>query len=1169
MYLLGANDESEKVDCPEDGNQAAAFVGVNSSHSLGKQRKARWRSYRAVRRRWERSAARGWALLLTSSNQSIQRNPELQTEVSSGAHEVELGGSAGAGVDSTGTRQPGVEEVAKATDAAKRAAACKNDRIGAGLVEDIVSVEDSEATNDAITHAGTVSDKRVVSRDTGACAGVSALPPLPRLSSKNRQQRLQFARRSILVSRSWRQWEPPNIAPVASVDSLTQQQMPRRPQRTFMMRLPAPPPGSGLLRFLPGSKRAAYRRAGHRLFQVFRRMQHTAPAEEPILPSKVSDLAGDLGPDPEHMRASMGDFGVQQTSTETNESTRASATPASQTKRNTWNRTQGSHAPTLRGLSLLPALFRDSRDGTCSSERPVVQRAFHDPLRVTRLRARRLRRPLLLALRASLLSVQIIFRSMIMNFPGMARWLRARQAAHVNAMIRKHAAIAFPMLEEVECTQLEDDGSSIHSDNESGACTPAEQICIDEDGVAEFLCADGHVDACLGNIAGMAKNNNPDTSLASRVPWHSDLGDPAPRLTGPGKAQVSKHTRSESFTQVLDAASVGSTGSANAAAAASCTHHPPARATSSRGTSQARSRRLLETDSHSADDDDENDENVKLFHARPSASLPHEEDDKDSRDRSSCRVSTLERPQPKRGSRPNKRPTAGAFKRTFNAGSSLSETSNDHFRVLEIGGVWTEVLVIHSNAAQATRASPQAERLPSLGCKSLSVSSMGSSIDLDDWKTPSGNDMILDDGTVSPGNNRISVNNGEPAAALHRGCSVSLGTGVHLDSTSSDAPTMNGMRRIRSSSSSSSSSSTLPYTRTFIRSQQHGAVAVSRSQPSAQQAPSDSQRHLDTSRNPVQPGRRRRCQVVFLPGNPGCIELYESFLLQCAAMLAQAGHPSVEFVIHGVGLAGHDLRGLNRPGRFFDLSEQTRHKLAYIREHVGWSFAEDSNYINDDIDIDDNEDLVLIGHSTGAHIICRMLEASPALAERAHVILLTPAIAEVADGIRTAFRQRAFIFQRGARHITAGLASMILRVAPERMVSDLIDEFLAHRATPQVARRIRDLFRLAADKYHLFLNVLALAADKCLHIGDMNIALLRRFARRLVMYYVPDDPFATSDQCARVRRQVPEAHVEYESGQIYHGFILSEQQTEYVARKVVHWVLEAVRRPPSTSGAGG
>jgi pimeloyl-ACP methyl ester carboxylesterase len=486
-----------------------------------------------------------------------------------------------------------------------------------------------------------------------------------------------------------------------------------------------------------------------------------------------------------------------------------------------------------------------------------------------------------------------------------------------------------------------------------------------------------------------------------------------------------------------------------------------------------------------------------------------------------------------------------------------TEENMDYFSVLDIGGIRTEVIVIPARRLEEAQKASWPVRLLSSGRKSLSMSSMGSSFSADDPQISAFNDSNSVSDT-SPTNQELPLTLVPTEKRSPPDTTMPERTKASDRNPSVAATQVLGGRRRPSEGSS-------PRITRRVRSQDHGTIRIGNESRVGHEHPRrEHATYLELSGPEAYPMtalatkriRRRQCQVVFLPGNPGCIELYESFLLHCASILASAKHPQYDFIVHGVGLAGHDLRGLNRPGRFYDLADQTRHKLAYIRDHL--HSPGDGN----------DDTLVLVGHSTGAHIICRLLEEDPALAERAQVILLTPAIADVADGIRTAFRQRAFIFQRGARQLTAGLASTILRIAPERMIDDLVDEFLAHRATPAVARRIRDLFRLAADKYHLFINILALAADKCLHIGDMNISLLRRFAARLVMYYVPNDPFAPSEQCARVRTEVPEAHVEFEQERVYHGFILNEHQTLRVASKVAHWVLEAVCQSPAESGFG-
>eukprot|EP00166_Cyanidium_caldarium_P000003 ctg_10.g3 len=79
---------------------------------------------------------------------------------------------------------------------------------------------------------------------------------------------------------------PPSSAPPSAPVSQ------RTGRRRFRL---LPPPGIGVLRFLPGERRAERRRAGHRLYQVMRRMRGMARLEVPTQGMTGCALAGDLG----------------------------------------------------------------------------------------------------------------------------------------------------------------------------------------------------------------------------------------------------------------------------------------------------------------------------------------------------------------------------------------------------------------------------------------------------------------------------------------------------------------------------------------------------------------------------------------------------------------------------------------------------------------------------------------------------------------------------------------------------------------------------------------------------------------------------------------------------------------------------------------------------------
>ena len=67
------------------------------------------------------------------------------------------------------------------------------------------------------------------------------------------------------------------------------------------------------------------------------------------------------------------------------------------------------------------------------------------------------------------------------------------------------------------------------------------------------------------------------------------------------------------------------------------------------------------------------------------------------------------------------------------------------------------------------------------------------------------------------------------------------------------------------------------------------------------------------------------CCIVFVPGNPGCIEFYSRFLLRLSDLSGAR--------VLGIGLAGHSRRDLTSD-RVFTLDEQVEHKFCALRDLI-------------------------------------------------------------------------------------------------------------------------------------------------------------------------------------------------------------------------------------------
>ena len=111
--------------------------------------------------------------------------------------------------------------------------------------------------------------------------------------------------------------------------------------------------------------------------------------------------------------------------------------------------------------------------------------------------------------------------------------------------------------------------------------------------------------------------------------------------------------------------------------------------------------------------------------------------------------------------------------------------------------------------------------------------------------------------------------------------------------------------------------------------------------------------------------RSPRLHVVVLPGNPGRAGFYVPFLESLHRAFDGAA------CISAVTYLGFDCQGLTPPDRVFSLEEQITHKQDYLR-----LVASKSKGLP----------MVIIGHSIGAYMACRIHQQEPS----AHVVALMP-----------------------------------------------------------------------------------------------------------------------------------------------------------------------------------
>eukprot|EP00250_Pteridium_aquilinum_P016997 c23401_g1_i2 orf=78-1028(+) len=111
-----------------------------------------------------------------------------------------------------------------------------------------------------------------------------------------------------------------------------------------------------------------------------------------------------------------------------------------------------------------------------------------------------------------------------------------------------------------------------------------------------------------------------------------------------------------------------------------------------------------------------------------------------------------------------------------------------------------------------------------------------------------------------------------------------------------------------------------------------------------------------------------KLRVVFIPGNPGVISFYKSYLEALSHLLDGKAN------ITGVSHVAHTAKDWDK-GKLFSLEEQVEHKIQFVQ-----------NY-----NTDEKIPLILVGHSIGAHMALCVFKSLPDKVQ--HVVGLYPFLA--------------------------------------------------------------------------------------------------------------------------------------------------------------------------------
>jgi hypothetical protein len=275
--------------------------------------------------------------------------------------------------------------------------------------------------------------------------------------------------------------------------------------------------------------------------------------------------------------------------------------------------------------------------------------------------------------------------------------------------------------------------------------------------------------------------------------------------------------------------------------------------------------------------------------------------------------------------------------------------------------------------------------------------------------------------------------------------------------------------------------------------------------------------------------------VVFLPGNPGVIECYRRWLCELVERLPLDVRSATS--VHGVGYPGHDVRELNGP-TVFGITDH----VSYVRDYL--SSAQLSPPLS-------ASRVVFLGHSFGSFLALRILNADKALAARAHIVMLMPAVHRMSDCRPPLVR---LITHRAASNVLVPTVNTLARLLPRAAVR------AAFRAAGVVEGGSNAALSRMFDgrRGALFENCLSLAREEMeqiQHPAD-EPACAMVGASRAYLYWTEDDAWCKADSVDAIRTAFGDLVVEHAGPDegVTHAFSTDVPQLEAVARCVAYWI---------------
>lgn len=283
--------------------------------------------------------------------------------------------------------------------------------------------------------------------------------------------------------------------------------------------------------------------------------------------------------------------------------------------------------------------------------------------------------------------------------------------------------------------------------------------------------------------------------------------------------------------------------------------------------------------------------------------------------------------------------------------------------------------------------------------------------------------------------------------------------------------------------------------------------------------------------------------ILFIPGNPGAIELYDKFL-ECL-------YKEVRIPIFGISHAGHDLipqdsRLFKRVAkeRFpeikpsnkhtFTLEEQISHKLAFIRQ-----------YIKSD------HKIIIVAHSLGSYVTLKMLNQMTDTSQILLAVLLFPVFERTMETTSGRFWVPMTQIMKNPLVTTTSVMERL----PPFVKKTLIDALASRRkcscgSVDAITEGIKSVISPNGLR-----NIAQIAKDLS-KIGHHNLLkdVIKDHADKLTFYYGASDAWTPLSFYADMKKTFPDVDIRLDANGIGHAFIFN------TSKKVAAIVVEIINK---------